>query len=93
MINVEMIGQRGGGSIEVGDEVEVYGRWTDPNIQGNIQAWEIRVTDRYSAAQGKKVPLGAVIRARKPFPQPVALAAVILAFAALVWALSYAKGF
>ena len=87
-VNVEMIGQRGGGSIEVGDEVEVYGQWVGPAMQDSVRAWEIYITRRYSPTQGKKVPSGAIIRAQRPFPPAVAVGTFLVALVAILWACS-----
>ena len=86
VVNVEMIGRRGGGSIEVGDEVEVYGQWMDPAVQDSVRAWEIHITHRYSPTQGKKVPSRAVVKAQRPFPPAVAIGAFVVAFMAILWA-------
>lgn len=79
IVNVEMIGRRTGGGIEVGDEVEVYGRWRGPAAGGSVWAWKIRVVQRYSSTQGHKVSSGAVVKARRPFPRLVALGTFVLA--------------
>lgn len=88
VVNVEMIGQRGGGSIEVGDDVEVYGQWVDTAVQDNLRAWEIRITSRYSPTRGSKVPSGSIVRAKRPFPPAVAIGAFLVALAGIVWACS-----
>jgi len=85
VVNVEMIGQRGGGSIEVGDEVEVYGQWVDPALQYSVKAWEIHITHRYSPTQGKKVPSGAVVKIQRPFPPAVAIGTFVVALMAILW--------
>lgn len=85
VVNVEMIGRRTGGSIEVGDDVEVYGEWTDKAVQSNIRAWEIHITQRYSPAQGRKVSSGAVVKAKRPFPPVVAIATFLLAIIAVLF--------
>ena len=78
MVNVEMVGQRGGGRIDVGDDVEVYGKWVSPTAQDSVIAWEIRVTQRYSSSSGRKIPCGAVVKARRGFPAAVTVGTFIL---------------
>jgi hypothetical protein len=56
VLNVELIGRRGGGSIEVGDEVEVHGQWEDPAVRGSVRAWRIRILSRYNSTLGQRVP-------------------------------------
>lgn len=86
VINVEMIGQRGGGNIEVGDDVEVFGQWVNHALQNNVRAWEIHITHRYSPIQGKKVHSGAVIQAQRPFPPLLAIGSMIVSLVGILWA-------
>ena len=92
VVNVEMIGQRGGGSIEVGDEVEVCGQWADPAVQDSVRAWAIHVSHRYSPTQGKKVPSGALVKAKRPFPPAVAIGTFLVALVAVLWTWSTFSG-
>jgi hypothetical protein len=92
VVNVEMIGQRGGGSIEVGDEVEVYGQWANATVQDNLRAWEIRITSRYTPSRGGRVPSGSVVTAKRPFPSAVAIGTFLVALAGVVWACAALSG-
>jgi hypothetical protein len=81
VVNVEMIGRRGGGSIEVGDEVEVYGRW----VHSTVRASKIHITLRYSPSLRRRVPCGAIIKAKRQFPPAVAIGTFIVTLMPILW--------
>jgi len=76
VVNIEMVGQRRGGRLSRGDEVEIEGEWLNTS-QISLRAWRVEV--RHAVLVGGPVRAYAIVTAEKPWDRKWGSIALVVA--------------